>query len=61
MKGKETRIRIVLDNGTEETLIGVGNLNREPHWYKVPVGLSAGLETILAALQLQPINTEIVA
>ena len=59
MKEKETRIRIVLDNGADETLIGMGNLNRDLTRYKVPVGLSAGLETILAALQLQPVNTEV--
>jgi hypothetical protein len=29
MKEKETRIRIVLDNGADEALIGVGDLNRD--------------------------------
>ncbi len=29
MKEKEIRIRIALDNGADETLIGVGSLNRD--------------------------------
>ncbi|MBI2919158.1 MAG: hypothetical protein HYY01_14380 [Chloroflexi bacterium] len=50
MTQKVTRMRIVLDIGMEETLVGVGAPELDPTLVQVPVGLSAGLEAVLAAV-----------
>jgi methyl coenzyme M reductase alpha subunit len=49
MTEKVARMRIVLDIGAEETLVGVGTPDGDPTLVQVPVGLSAGLEAVLKA------------